>query len=507
MKMPKEKIKDRFAELRAAFNDYPMDATLDIKSARKKLQKELALLQRQIKVNKIPVLIIFEGWESSGKGSMINTLIQEIDPRSFKVNVFSKSTEEEERRPFLWRFWYTLPEAGDFAIYDKSYYSRVMDSMQLNKDIFKEDIRDISNLERQLSDSGVLIIKLFLHLSHKEQKKRIKNLANNPATRFRVSRADYNQIKHREFFEKRFMDVIEKTRFEHSPWYIIDTEDEQRAKYTLLSLIKKAIESKLEEEKTKEKEVKSSLILPDKLPLGPLDEVDLNATIEEDKYREKLKKLQKQAQNLAYRLYINKIPGVIVFEGWDAAGKGGAIKRLARQIDPRGYQVFPVAAPNERELNHHYMWRFYQHLPKTGHISMFDRSWYGRVMVERIEGFATQKEVERAYREINEHESHWANFGMLVIKFFIHITPEIQLERFQDRQNDPKKQYKITEEDWRNREKWDQYYVAINEMIEKTDTENAPWIIIPGNSKYYARIKVLESFVEQAKKVLERKKG
>ena len=186
-----------------------------------------------------------------------------------------------------------------------------------------------------------------------------------------------------------------------------------------------------------------------------------------------------------------RIPVVLGFEGWDAGGKGGAIKRLTEAMDPRGYVVNPTAAPSAVEKNHHYLWRFW----KAGHVAIFDRTWYGRVMVERIEGFCTKEEWQRAYKEINDMEAHLAHSGAIVLKFWMHIDKDEQERRFKERMENPEKQWKITDEDWRNREKWDQYEEAVNEMVIRTSTSYAPWIIVEGNDKYYARIKVLESVV------------
>ena len=218
-------------------------------------------------------------------------------------------------------------------------------------------------------------------------------------------------------------------------------------------------------------------------------------------------KLQKKLELLHGELYQLRIPVILCFEGWDAAGKGGAIRRLTSHLDPRGYQVCPTASPSELEKSHHYLWRFWNHVPKAGHIAVFDRTWYGRVMVERIEGFCTESEWHRAYQEINDMEAHFANWGAVIVKFWIHIDKDEQERRFNDRMTNPEKRWKITDEDWRNREKWDDYVEAVNEMLEKTSTKQAPWVIVEGNSKYYARVKVLETVVDaMEKKIKEVKK-
>ena len=223
--------------------------------------------------------------------------------------------------------------------------------------------------------------------------------------------------------------------------------------------------------------------------------ITLSKTIEHDEYKKKKKDLQKRLLTLQNKMYLKRVPVVLAFEGWDAGGKGGAIKRLTQAMDPRGYEVVPVAAPNDIEKAHHYLWRFWDKIPKAGHMAIFDRTWYGRVLVERIEGFAAEEEWSRAYSEINNMEEQFVNAGYIVLKFWIHIDKEEQERRFHERENTPEKQWKITEEDWRNRAKWDEYEKAVDEMIVRTSTADAPWIVVEGNSKYYARIKVLETVV------------
>lgn len=496
------------------------------------LQKRLAVVQREIKDAQIPVLILLEGWENSGKGSMIRSIIREMDPRSFAVKVFERETEEESRKPFLWRFWRDIPPKGHFRIFDRSHYLSMMNPPSLKENLFPQDINDIWAFEKQLTDDGTILIKFFLEVSKKEQGRRIKKLEKTKYSAFRVSDTDRHQQKHYEDYERLFDTILEETDFDFAPWQIIDSEDKDTSQVLVLSTILEKLEEVLQkknatEEVTEKTDITQSIpdvavsenspkpenmeesTLPQEIPSEEytyshvLSSIDLSKKLEKEDYKKQLKKLQKKARKLSYKLYVKKIPVVIAFEGWDAAGKGGAIKRLTQKIDPRGYEVIPIAAPDATEKQHHYMWRFYKHLPKTGHMRIFDRSWYGRVMVERIEGFATQEEWSRAYDEINQNEEHLAGFGTLILKFFLHIDKDEQLSRFNARQNDPEKSYKLTDEDWRNREKWDDYQEAIGEMISRTNKLYAPWIIVEGNDKYYARVKVLSAFVEAAKNALE----
>ncbi|MFC5541962.1 polyphosphate kinase 2 family protein [Ureibacillus suwonensis] len=231
-----------------------------------------------------------------------------------------------------------------------------------------------------------------------------------------------------------------------------------------------------------------------------LEDLDLTLKLEKQEYKKRLKKLQFEMLNIQQFLYQNKIGLIIVFEGMDAAGKGGAIKRLTRPLDPRGFVVHPISAPQPHEKRYHYLHRFWRKLPQYGQIAIFDRSWYGRVLVERIEGFAKKEEWSRAYKEINEFERLLTDDDYIIIKFWIHIDKDEQLVRFKERETNPFKMWKLTEEDWRNRKKFDEYVEAANEMFAKTDTENAPWVLIPGNNKLYARIKVLEETIKHVEK-------
>lgn len=230
-----------------------------------------------------------------------------------------------------------------------------------------------------------------------------------------------------------------------------------------------------------------------------LKDVDLSLRVEKDEYKKKLKSLQEKARKLTHDCVADNRSIVIVFEGWDAAGKGGAIRRLTGMIDPRLYEIHNIAAPDSSELSRNYLWRFWKRLPERGTIGIFDRSWYGRVMVERVEGFAKEEEWKRAFREIKWFEEDLTNSNIRVVKFFIHIDSETQKSRFEERDKDPLRRWKLTEEDWRNREKWGLYEEAIEEMLLKTHTESAPWIVVSGNDKYNARLQVLEGFLKYSK--------
>ncbi|WP_423190051.1 phosphate:AMP phosphotransferase [Alkalibacterium sp. f15] len=471
----------------------------------KELGERLSRAQRLIVNLGIPVLIIVDGWESSGKGYVIKDLVKELNPKHFKVSVFENPTEEERNRPFLWRFWDKIPGYGDIAIYDRSFYFKLFNDVSLNGEELEKDIKDISSIEKQLLDDKAIIIKFFLHQKETTQQQRIDELKDDEFRSFLISKRDEDQYDHYDEYLEHFDNILEKSDFTFSKWHVVSSEDKKDASDKVLGMTIDLIHQGIDRIMGMQKSG-SRKELRDYLPQEkPLDELKLDLKLDDEEYDKLKDELQLEAQELAFQLYTKGIPTVLVFEGVDAAGKGGAIERLTREMDPRGYEVVTTSAPSVLESNHHYLWRFYKNFPKKGDMKIFDRSWYGRVMVERVEGLAEIEEWDRAYAEINQMEKHLHNFGTLVLKFFIYIDKDEQLARFKERETEPDKIYKLTDEDWRNREKWDDHIEAMNEMLVRTNTEYAPWIIVEGQQKKYARIKVLKAFVEQARKILEEK--
>lgn len=469
---------------------------------------ELIRLEQEMKKHKIPVIIVFEGWGASGKGTMISQTIAPLDPRSFNVYSTIDADEAEERKPLMWRFWRNIPEKGRMSILDRSWYQETAFA-KLEKDIGKQECQRrldlINTFERQLTDDGYLIIKLFLHISKNEQKKRFKKLEESKSTSWRVTLKDIKQNKRYDKFYDSFDNMLDYTNTTYAPWTVVPANDRNTSVLTIyktiISSLNAAIDGKrevLKNETSREIEKENFTLL--KMP--KLSEYILDRTISDEKYDNELKKQQKILSKLHSRLYAKKIPVIIAYEGWDAAGKGGNIRRIASALDPRGYEAVPIAAPDKHELSRHYLWRFWNKIPKSGHIAIFDRTWYGRVMVERIEGFTPESRWSQAYQEINEFEKEFSDNGGVVLKFWLHIDKEEQLKRFNERQTTPEKQWKITDEDWRNREKWDEYEVAVDEMIKKTTTDFSPWYIIEANDKKFARIKTLKIINEVLKRYL-----
>ncbi len=477
------------------------------------LVPQLAKLQRECKILGIPVMIVFEGFGAAGKGVQISKLISGMDPRGFHVYAVDGESKDEQLRPFLWRFWTKTPEKGRIAIFDRSWYRRVLvdrfDGVTTAEELAYA-YEEINDFERQLTDGGYAIIKLFLMIDQKEQKRRFKKLQSSPSSAWRVTKGDLKRNKEYDKYKKMNDEMLEKTDTAAAPWTIIEANDLEFATAKIYSAVIQKLEQKIAEAKEKKERAEvekmiskeevrqkpESMVEEKMLRTSSLHSVDLGLKLSKEEYKEELNRLQNKIQKLHGELYRRRIPVILGFEGWDAGGKGGAIKRLTEKMDPRGYQVNPTAAPNDIERAHHYLWRFWKNVPKKGHIAIFDRTWYGRVMVERIEGFCTKEEWKRAYKEINEMEADWVHSGAVVLKFWMQIDKDEQERRFKERMENPEKQWKITEEDWRNREKWDLYEQAVDDMLVHTSTTYAPWIIVEGNDKYYARVKVLQSVVD-----------
>ena len=465
-------------------------------------RKKLAGQQILIKDKKLPVLVVLDGWGAAGKGSVLGKVLKDLDPRFAKTETLAAPTQEELRRPFLYRYFVRIPEAGKISFFDSSWMDETTKSYLLKKtseEEYRENIKSIKRFERQLSDNGYLLVKFFFDISEKEQKKRIDALKDNDDTKWRVGDFDKWQNKHYKKCRNTYDEYLTDTNQFSAPWYIIDSKNRKWAILQMTEALVSAIDTALSNDTHNAPLIQNTFRLK-KMPL--LADIPLDKSLTDEEYRKKLSDLQHELSDLHNKIYHAKVPVIIAYEGWDAAGKGGNIKRIAAALDPRGYEVQPIASPEPHEKARHYLWRFWNRLPKDGHITIFDRTWYGRVMVERLEGFCSENDWKRAYNEINEFEDELRKWGAVLIKFWVQIDKDTQLARFTERQNTPEKQWKITDEDWRNREKWDLYETAVNEMIEKTSTEYAPWHILESNDKHYARIKALKTIISEINKAL-----
>ena len=460
-------------------------------------------LQREVRKRGRAVIIVFEGWRGSGISQIVNKLLHAFDPRGVRVYATDEPDDLDRDHTLMWRFWTKVPPYGQIAIFDRSWYTSMLiekfDRSHMDE-LPPDCISDIIGFEEQLAGDGNLIIKFFLHISKQEQKKRLSELEDDPFT----YQTRYLRRKEGIYQYGLYLPVIEKmlmkTDLPATPWVIVEAEQIKYAHIKVLRTINSMIEGWLENLDSASPDNTQYLAVKGVMQnLGEsniLDTVDLSLGYTKEDYKPLLEKYQDDLRKLQFVTYRQGIPVIIVFEGWDAAGKGGCIIRLTNPLNPRGYVVDPIGVPNDYEKLHHYLWRFYPKFPRKGHITIFDRSWYGRVLVERVEKFCREDEWQRAYHEINAMEERMARSGVVIIKFWLHIDQEEQLRRFTERENSEYKNWKITEEDWRNRKKWDEYEHAVNAMIRKTSTPEAPWTIIPANNKYYARILTLRTVIE-----------
>ena len=470
---------------------------------RSELAERLGRLSRICNDLDIPILIIVDGWESSGRGFVIKDLCREFAAKNFDVDVFDKDESYDDKFPFIRKFWINVPQKGKIKIFDRSFYYKIFEKKNLSDKKIQERIDSIKSIEKALFDDQTIILKFFLNIDKKEQKKRIEKLEDSFKEDFYIDGLDLDEQKNYKDYEKHFKKTLKATDFPYARWEIVDSNDKKSASKEVLGLaidrisqgMERVIRQREENENNKRDYVSSSNILQN---------IDLSKTISDDEYEEKKDKLQDEVAKIMYKYYQKGISQVLVFEGVDAAGKDGAIERLIKEVDPRLYKVHGISAPSKEELSRNYLWRFFTKLPEDGYVGIFSRSWYGRVMVERVEGFAKTNEWDRAYGEMLDMEKQIYDHGSLILKFFVTIDKDEQLKRFKDRQRNPDKQYKITDEDWRNREKWDQYVDAMNEMLERTNSNYAPWIIVEGNCKKYARIKVMEEYIKACKNHLKK---
>jgi len=469
------------------------------------LQERLAVLQRELRDAKVPVMIVIEGWNASGITMSTREIIRSLDPRGFTLYATHTPTADELARPFMWRFWTKIPERGRIALFARSWYSRAI-TEEMNrpgwKKSFKDRIAPINMFEQQLSEDGMVIVKFFLHIDKEEQKTRLVERERNPLTAWLVTPRLWDIHVHYEDNLPVIDELLEKTDTDHNPWHVIPATDPG---YTLLkmhTILVKTLEGRANRKNSdkKGKNGAGDVILPKKTKIKR--ESSPPHSFDKEECRQTLENLQLEMLELHPLLFKRKIPLIIVYEGRDAAGKGGNILRITRFMNPLGFNVVPTAKPNDYEKEHHYLWRFATRFPMAGHIAIFDRSWYGRVLVERVEGFCSEAEWKRAYNEINWMEQEYVSGGGGIVKFWLEISKEEQLKRFQQRVSDPEKVWKITDEDWRNRKKWEQYTEAIDEMLARTHTEHAPWTVIESDNKWYARVKTMRTLVEYGQSLL-----
>lgn len=514
-------------------------------SSEKELSNEISMLHREINKLGIPVILVFEGWYDSYIAEIINRQIIPLDPRGYDFYFTKTPTHSEIQIPFMVRFMKKIPPKGKISIFDRSWYIRgLLEYMPLyefrkkcladytdpknkkltvydtikqadsagfseNYDLYQKPaflslVHQIKSFEKNCVKDGYIFIKIYFGMKQEDRKKIKTKIKNSIYDLDKMRKSKENMYyEDLDIFKK----LLTETDTEYAPWNVVFVKDEinlsviQTMKI-ISKRLKEAIKQIQETQESKSRLFEESVDLNSESskPISTsatyfpiLDSVDLSKVYSKKKYQKKLEKEQKKLYRLHHLMHLYKIPVICVFEGWDASGKGGCIKRTTRAMNPRLYRVVPIGAPSPDELKYHYIHRFLDGIPPCGKMTIYDRSWYGRVLVERIEHFATKDEWMRAFEEINEFEKMMTSSGILVLKFWLHIDEQKQLRRFMERKTNPKKQWKLTEEDWRNHEKWNEYYAAAEEMIEKTDTKDAPWIIVESNDQKYARIKVLKT--------------
>ncbi len=461
------------------------------------------------------VVILSAGIDGAGRREAVNLLNAWMDPRFISVHGMGNPSDEEAERPPMWRFWRRLPARGQIGIFLGSWYTQpLLDRAygRIGSARYHEAIERIEHFERMLCDEGVLLIKFWFHLSKQRQHTRLKDLEADPKTRWRVTEQDWRNFARSDQFHEASEQAIRMTNRAHATWTIIDGSEERFRSLAMGRALLEALERRLAECESAPKShppvLKSSTQLAPRPAAGLdnrhiLNALDLGQRIKRSAYLQQLEALQGRLNLLTRHKDFHRISVVTVFEGNDAAGKGGAIRRITGAMDARFYHVIPVAAPTEEEHAHPYLWRFWRHLPQRGHFAIFDRSWYGRVLVERVEGYCAEADWQRAYGEINDFEDQMAGHHIVVVKFWLAISQDEQLTRFNAREATDFKRYKITPDDWRNRERWDDYAAAVCDMVERTGTTAAPWTLVEANNKYFARIKVLATLCERIEAALD----
>ena len=457
---------------------------------------------------RFPVIIVIGGVDGAGKGETVNLLNEWMDPRHIHTHAFPEPSEEERERPRMWRFWRALPPKGKIGMlfgawHTEPIFKRVM--REIRSADLNAEINQIVRFERMLTDEGALLIKLWFHLSKTRQHKRLKALEKDPRTRWRVTDTDWARFKLYDRFRAVSEYYLRHTSSGEAPWTVIEGEDARYRSLTVGRLLLASLRERLQRKTLAQSASNAPALLPAVDRREVLGSLDLSKRLSKRKFDSDLEKWQGRLNLLSRDPKFKRMSVTILFEGPDASGKGGAIRRITGALDARQYQGITIAAPTEEERAQPYLWRFWRHLPRRGRFTIYDRSWYGRVLVERVEGLCAERDWMRAYSEINDFEEQLVLHRTVLAKFWLQIDKEEQLKRFKAREKTSFKRFKITAEDWRNREKWDTYQIAANEMIERTSTSPAPWTLIESNDKFYARITVLKTLVQRIEAVIDSK--
>ena len=479
------------------------------------LRESLLRVQQDLRTAaRSPALILLAGVDSAGRSESANLLNQWMDPRWITTRAWREPSDEERERPEFWRYWRSLPSRGRVGLLLNAWYGpAVRDRIErrCGKTAFASRLDQIAIFEKALADDGAIILKFFLYLDAKSQRKRLKALKKNPLTRWRVTEKEWRALRGHDRVTSAAEEAIRRTSTDAAPWHVVEGVDANYRNFMVGTLIHDALREGMDRASASRSRPavarrlrKSGHGAGTGSREGVLGSLDMTQSIEKKLFRYKLEKQQGRLNRLQRRARERGTSMVAVFEGWDAAGKGSALRRVTGALDARDYHVIPIAAPTDEERAHHYLWRFWRHLSRAGELTIFDRSWYGRVLVERVEGFATLEEYQRAFAEINHFEKQLVDRGIVLVKFWLHITKDEQLRRFRERQRTAHKRWKITDEDWRNRRRWNDYERAVTEMVARTSTRRVPWVLVEANDKYFARIKVLRTLAARLQRVLKR---
>ncbi len=462
-----------------------------------------ALLDAQFELAKaarFPVILLIGGVDGAGKGEVMNLLHAWMDPRYIQTFALDAPTSEERERPRMWRFWRALPPKGKVGIFMGSWYTAPIVSRvygETKEGQLSRSIEEILHFEQMLVNEGALVLKLWFHLSRKAQRERLFSLEKSSKTSWRVSPVDWKHFDLYDKFRKVSDRVLRETSTGAAPWLVIDGSDHRYRSLTAGQALLEAMRKRLDEKVNPTPPIQAPPLVRSLDGVNVLSQLDLSKTLDNTAYEEALANAERKLSLLTRDPRFSKTGVVVVFEGSDAAGKGGAIRRITGALDARFYRVVPIAAPTEEERAQPYLWRFWRHLPRRGRFAIFDRSWYGRVLVERVEGFCTESDFMRAYGEINDFEEQLTNHHLTVVKFWLQISKDEQMKRFKEREETGFKRFKITAEDFRNREKWEHYETAVCDMIDRTSTQISPWTLVPANDKRFARVKILETLTER----------
>lgn len=455
----------------------------------------------------MPLLILIGGQDGAGKSETVNLLYEWMDPRYLSTLAFSPPSGDELDRPPMWRYWRALPPKGRTGIFIGSWYSepiRQRLESEISRGALDSRIDQINRFEAMLVNEGALILKFWFHLSKSAQKQRFKMLEKDPRTAWRVTPESWKRLKTYGKLQEAAGHILRLTNTAWSPWIVVEGADDRYRSLTVGEILLDALRQRLASGDNQDTPV-APLVRTTVDGRTVLSELDLSHAIDDKTYEKQLAHWQGRFAELVADPRFNRRSLICVFEGADAAGKGGAIRRMANALDARQYQIVPIAAPTEEERAQPYLWRFWRHIPRSGRITIFDRSWYGRVLVERIEGFCSEHDWLRAYSEINDFEHELSEAGAIVVKFWLQISPAEQLKRFKAREHVQFKRFKITDEDWRNRKKWHEYQQAVCDMVDRTSTSTAPWTLVESNDKNYARIKILRTVCDRLEAELDGK--